>query len=148
MRRNGRLRALGVCSPPSGARCALSDPSGFAGFFCWDCTGPRCVRSRAVFCRSPSALRHRYALFISFPRHWPAPCLCQVGYCVVDLVISEISIFSEMSEISPHLFRSRRWLCVCCRFVRQFMLQNAPFLAIVAVDTEENEPSKVRQLDN
>ena len=28
------------------------------------------------------------------------------------------------------------------------MLQNAPFLAIVAVDTDENEPSKVRQLDN
>ena len=30
----------------------------------------------------------------------------------------------------------------------QKMLQNAPFLAIVAVDTDENEPSKVRQLDN
>ena len=28
------------------------------------------------------------------------------------------------------------------------MLQNAPFLAIVAVDTDENEPPKVRQLDN
>ena len=28
------------------------------------------------------------------------------------------------------------------------MLQNAPLLAIVAVDTDENEPSKVRQLDN
>ena len=28
------------------------------------------------------------------------------------------------------------------------MLQNASFLAIVAVDTEENEPSKVRQLDS
>ena len=28
------------------------------------------------------------------------------------------------------------------------MLQNASLLAIVAVDTEENEPSKVRQLDN
>ena len=28
------------------------------------------------------------------------------------------------------------------------MLQNAPTLAIVAVDTDENEPSKVRQLDN
>jgi len=27
------------------------------------------------------------------------------------------------------------------------MLQNASFLAIVAVDTEENEPSKVRYLD-
>jgi len=28
------------------------------------------------------------------------------------------------------------------------MLQDAPFLAIVAVDTDENEPSKVRQLDS
>ena len=28
------------------------------------------------------------------------------------------------------------------------MLQNAPSLAIVAVHTDENEPSKVRQLDN
>ena len=32
--------------------------------------------------------------------------------------------------------------------IKKLMLQNAPFLAIVAVDTEENEPSKVRQLDN
>ena len=36
--------------------------------------------------------------------------------------------------------------CKSCR--AQKMLQNAPFLAIVAVDTDENEPSKVRQLDN
>ena len=28
------------------------------------------------------------------------------------------------------------------------MLQNASFLAIVAVDTDENEPSKARQLDS
>ena len=28
------------------------------------------------------------------------------------------------------------------------MLQNAPTLAIVAVDTDENEPSKVRQVTN
>ena len=36
--------------------------------------------------------------------------------------------------------------CKSCR--AQKMLQNAPFLAIVAVDTDENEPPKVRQLDN
>ena len=30
----------------------------------------------------------------------------------------------------------------------QKMLQNAPFLAIVAVHTDESKPSKVRQLDN
>ena len=35
--------------------------------------------------------------------------------------------------------------CKSCR--AQKMLQNAPFLAIVAVDTDENEPPKVRQLD-
>ena len=36
--------------------------------------------------------------------------------------------------------------CKSCR--AQKMLQNAPFLVIVAVDTDENEPSRVRQLDN
>ena len=36
--------------------------------------------------------------------------------------------------------------CKSCR--AQKMLQNAPFLAIVAVDTDENEPPKVRQLDS
>ena len=34
--------------------------------------------------------------------------------------------------------------CKSCRGSAQKMLQNAPFLAIVAVDTDENEPSKVR----
>ena len=36
--------------------------------------------------------------------------------------------------------------CRSCRAKK--MLQNAPFLAIVAVHTDENEPPKVRQLDN
>ena len=36
--------------------------------------------------------------------------------------------------------------CKSCRSRK--MLQNAAFLAIVAVHTDENEPSKVRQLDN
>ena len=31
-----------------------------------------------------------------------------------------------------------------CRAQKMKMLQNAPFLAIVAVDTDENEPSEVR----
>ena len=80
--------------------CAVGAPPGVAGFFRRGCIGPRCRRSSAVFCRSPSALRPRHALFISFPRHRPAPCLSQVGYCDLDLRISEISPFSEMSEIS------------------------------------------------
>ena len=32
--------------------------------------------------------------------------------------------------------------------LKKLILQNAPFLAIVAVDIEEKEPSKVIQLDN
>ena len=36
--------------------------------------------------------------------------------------------------------------CKSCRAKKK--LQNAPFLATVAVDTDENEPPKVRQLDN
>ena len=42
--------------------------------------------------------------------------------------------------------RSGAKACKSCR--AQKVLQNAPFLAIVAVDTDENEPPKVRQLDN
>ena len=38
--------------------------------------------------------------------------------------------------------------CKSCIAQKDLMLQNAPFLAIVAVDTDENEPPKVRQLDN
>ena len=56
---------------------------------------------------------------ISFPRHWPAPSLSQVGYCDLDLIISEISPFSEMSEISQTLVCSHWCLRVCCRFVGQ-----------------------------
>ena len=54
-------------------------------------------------------------------------------------------------EITVEFFRSER----CKEMQRKAnlvelkkMLQTAPFLVIVSVDTDENEPFKVRQLDN
>ena len=45
-------------------------------------------------------------------------------------------------------FSGRRGAKVCKSCRAKKTLQNAPFLAIVAVDTDDNELPKVRQLDN